>query len=99
MMFSDKDMFFVKTGIIRVVMVTALILLLPLIAMQFTSEVNWDIADFVIMGALCLILGTLLVFTLRIIPRRRVQVIVIFAVIFVYIWTELAVGIFTNLGS
>ena len=30
----------------------ALILLLPLLAMQFTTEVAWDFADFMIFGAL-----------------------------------------------
>lgn len=39
-------------SIIRVLLVTALILLVPLIAMQFTSEVNWTLSDFVIMGTL-----------------------------------------------
>src|SRR3982751_4077064 len=32
--------------------VVALILLLPLLAMQFTDEVRWGVADFVIAGAL-----------------------------------------------
>jgi hypothetical protein len=32
--------------------VIALILMLPLVAMQFTNEVNWDLFDFVVMGAL-----------------------------------------------
>src|ERR687895_1776065 len=30
----------------------ALLLLLPLVAMQFTDEVNWTVADFVVAGAL-----------------------------------------------
>ena len=37
---------------IRVGLATALILLLPLVAMQITDEVNWDLADFVFAGAL-----------------------------------------------
>ncbi len=31
--------------------VVSLILLVPLVAMQFTEEVNWDLFDFVLMGA------------------------------------------------
>ena len=34
--------------------VAALLLLLPLVAMQFTDEVNWSLADFVVFGALWL---------------------------------------------
>ena len=37
--------------------IVALLLLIPLIAMQFTAEVNWDFTDFAIMGAILFGLG------------------------------------------
>jgi hypothetical protein len=37
---------------VRVALATALILLLPLVAMQFTDEVDWGVADFIVAGAL-----------------------------------------------
>jgi hypothetical protein len=37
---------------VRVAIATAFVLLLPLVAMQFTDEVNWGVADFVIAGVL-----------------------------------------------
>jgi hypothetical protein len=37
---------------VRVALVTACILLLPLVAMQFTDEVDWGVADFVLAGVL-----------------------------------------------
>lgn len=37
---------------VRVALATALILLLPLVAMQITDEVDWGLADFVIAGFL-----------------------------------------------
>jgi hypothetical protein len=37
---------------VRVALVTAFILLLPLVAMQMTDEVDWGILDFVLAGAL-----------------------------------------------
>lgn len=39
-------------NIARVVLVTAGLLLVPLVAMRFTGEVNWTLADFVVAGAL-----------------------------------------------
>ena len=35
----------------------AILLLLPAIAMQFTSEVDWDARDFIVMGALIGMVG------------------------------------------
>jgi hypothetical protein len=74
-----------------------LILLIPLIAMQFTNEVNWDVKDFIVMGFLLFTTATLFVLVSRRVPRRR-RVVVGFTVVavFVYVWAELAVGIFTN---
>lgn len=76
------------------------LLLVPAVAMQFTSEVNWGAADFAVMGALIFGMGSLFVLVARRVPRRfRVAVGVVFALALCYIWAELAVGIFTDLGS
>jgi hypothetical protein len=37
---------------VRVALATAFVLLLPLVAMQFTDGVDWSLADFVVAGAL-----------------------------------------------
>lgn len=42
---------------LRPAIATALILLIPLVAMQFTAEVNWSLSDFVVMGALIFCTG------------------------------------------
>jgi len=39
-------------SVVRVGLVTASILLAPLVAMQFTGEVDWGVADFVLAGVL-----------------------------------------------
>lgn len=44
---------------------TATILLIPLIAMQFTSEVQWTLSDFIIMGLLLFGAGTAYEFLAR----------------------------------
>ena len=40
--------------------IALLILLLPLIAMQFTNEVNWSLFDFIIAGVLLFGMGIIL---------------------------------------
>jgi hypothetical protein len=45
---------------VRVTLATALILMLPLVAMQITDEVAWGVADFVFAGALLAGTGLLL---------------------------------------
>jgi hypothetical protein len=83
-------------NIIRIALATAFLLLLPLLAMQFTDEVAWDLADFAIAGAL--LFGTGL--TYELIVRKtdsttyRAAVGAALAVALLLIWLELAVGIF-----
>jgi hypothetical protein len=84
-----------QTNLLRIAMVTGLILLAPLIAMQFTDEVNWDSFDFVFMGAL--VFGTGLAYDL--VARRggtiayRVAVGIACATGFVLVFINAAAGI------
>ncbi len=83
-----------------IALATGLLLLIPLIAMQFSEEVNWDGTDFLVMGMLLFGMSSLFVLVSRRTPRRNRLVIgFACAVLFLYLWAELAVGIFTNLGS
>jgi hypothetical protein len=50
---------------VRVALVTAVILLVPLVAMQFGDGVDWSLADFVLAGALLAGTGLLLELTAR----------------------------------
>ncbi len=50
---------------VRVALATTLILLLPLVAMQFTDEVAWSVADFVFAGVLLAGTGLLLELAVR----------------------------------
>jgi len=73
-----------------------LLLLIPLTALQFSTEVNWSLFDFVIMGVLLLAL----VFSIRFIRNKKsalkypLLMIVGVVILFFIIWAELAVGIF-----
>lgn len=77
-------------------LIIALLLLAPLIAMQFTDEVNWTLSDFVI--AAILLLGTALVceLVMRNVTSIKPRIALIAAVlgVFLLVWAELAVGIF-----
>lgn len=86
-------------NIIYCAIFTVLVLLIPLIAMQFTDEVQWGPLDFVIMGALLFITALIFSFAMNKFPKHRVVAGIIITIGFLYIWAELAVGIFTNLGS
>ncbi|MCA0447935.1 MAG: hypothetical protein LCH54_17080 [Bacteroidetes bacterium] len=79
-----------------VLVVTGLILLANFIAMQFTSEVNWTLGDFVAAGILLLAAGLTLEFILRKVTRLSHRILLVLAVltVFALVWIELAVGIF-----
>jgi hypothetical protein len=79
---------------------TCLALTIPLVAMQFTAAVDWSAMDFAVMGTLLFVTGSLFVLVARRVPRKyQVAVAIAFAALFLYAWAELAVGVFTNLGS
>jgi len=44
-------------NIIRIAVIVGLILLIPLTAMQFTEEVNWDLLDFALVGVFLFSIG------------------------------------------
>lgn len=97
---TDNSLVMRNTVFAWIALATCLVLLVPLVAMRFTTEVGWGIADFIVMGALLFGSGSLYVLLARRFPRRyRVAIGVILAVVLLYAWAELAVGIATSLGS
>jgi hypothetical protein len=82
--------------LIGIVLTVGLLLLIPLIAMQFTNEVKWDSRDFVIMGVLLLGTGLMCELVMRKVKKmqHRVFLIATILVSLFLIWAELAVGIF-----
>ena len=57
--------------LIGIVVTAAFLLLIPLIVMQFTNEVNWTLSDFIVAGAL--LLGTGLMCELAIRKTNNVK--------------------------
>ena len=74
----------------------SVLLLIPLIAMQFTEQVNWSPLDFLIMGFLLLSVGLILEFVMRKVRKYEHRFLLVLGtiVVFLLIWAELAVGIF-----
>lgn len=76
--------------------IIVLLLFIPLIAMLFTDEVNWTMFDFIV--AAILLFST--AFAIEIVLRKmkalnnRIILIVVFLVMFLLIWAELAIGVF-----
>lgn len=71
------------------------LLLLPLVAMQFTDEVKWTLSDFVVAGILLLVAGLAVEFTMRKVKTTKLRIVACGALLLVFLllWAELAVGI------
>lgn len=85
-----------KLRMIIILSVTASLLAIPLVAMQFTNEVDWTLSDFVTAGVLLLSTGLAIELVIRNLKAgalRTIVLVVILLVLFL-IWAELAVGIF-----
>jgi ABC-type Mn2+/Zn2+ transport system permease subunit len=82
--------------LIGIMLAVAFLLLIPLLAMQFTDEVKWTLLDFIVMGVLLLGTGLMCEFVIRKVKKTTHRIVicaVILALLFI-IWAELAVGIF-----
>lgn len=72
------------------------LLLIPLLAMQFTTEVNWDVFDFITAAVLLLGTGLVCEIVLRNVrsTQNRILLCGVILIILFLVWAELAVGIF-----
>lgn len=85
-----------RKQLVVVAAATALLLLIPAVAMQFTSEVAWGPGDFIIAGAVLLGAGALAVLGLSRFKGWRARAALITGLAFglATVWAELAVGLF-----
>jgi hypothetical protein len=97
---KNTDIIMQNRVFVWIALATAAILSIPLIMMQLSEEWNWSPSDFVIMGILLFGTGFAFVHVARVVPSKyRVITGIAFFVALLYVWAELAVGIFTNIGS
>jgi hypothetical protein len=76
--------------------IIATILMIPLIAMQFTKEVSWTSLDFLAAAILLLCTGIAFELLWQKFKTRKMRIIVssILLVLLLLVWAELAVGLF-----
>jgi len=88
----------VSINILRLALGTALLLLIPLVAMQFTTKVNWTPADFLVAGLLLFGAGLAYVLVARLGSNGsyRLGVGVAVAAGLLLVWGNLAVGFIGN---
>jgi hypothetical protein len=93
--------FMKNKNIFLIALVTVLLLLIPLLATVFSNEVVWGPLDFAVAGIL--IFGTGLAFNLIFKKVKTIRYKVISSLVllglFLFVWAELAVGIFTSFGN
>ncbi|WP_104734495.1 hypothetical protein [Hanstruepera ponticola] len=82
--------------LITIMLSVGLLLLIPLIGMQFSNDVNWTVSDFLVAGGLLLGAGLTIEIVIRTIKKKqtRILLILIIAAILLLTWAELAVGVF-----
>jgi hypothetical protein len=81
---------------VTIAAMTAALLMVPLLAMQFTDEVNWGVGDFIAAGVLLSCAGMAYLVAARR-ARGRLQtfaVAIVVVLVFGIVWAELAVGLF-----
>lgn len=85
-----------RTGFALLIVVTAALLSIPLLAMQFTREVNWTTRDFLVAAALLLGTGSLYLVAAGWMKTRKARVMLgsVLLIALLLTWAQLAVGIF-----
>lgn len=79
-----------------IVLTVVLLLLIPLIAMQFSDQWDWKLPDFIGMGILLLGTGLLCELVMRKVKKIEYRILICGAILLalLLVWAELAVGIF-----
>ncbi|MCH1534470.1 MAG: hypothetical protein L7S65_05910 [Schleiferiaceae bacterium] len=75
-----------------------LLLLIPFIGTLFSSDVNWGVFDFIIMGGLLTLLGVGLKWVSTRTTNSKIRMVYmgLLVLLFLVVWVELAVGVFSS---
>ncbi len=74
------------------------LLCIPLLAMPFSGDVRWSVADFLLAGFLLFFSGLVLLFIQNKVSKRSWRIGLVLVVLFslLLLWAELAVGLFDS---
>ena len=88
-----------KKRLLLILSVNLLLLLIPLLAMQCSENVNWKAGDFLLAAILLVIAGLAFELTIRWVKKTGYRIfIIVFILLFLFlIWAELAVGLIEKL--
>lgn len=88
-------MSFENKRLIAIVAGVGLLLLVPLVGMQLSDGVKWDVFDFLVAGVLLLGTGLACEFVLRRVKTLGYRLAIVGAILFALfiVWAELAVGL------
>ena len=78
----------------RAALITAGALLIPLV-----FKWPWSSSDFIVMGTMIFVAASALSLITKKAGKYKVQAIIAIVLLFLWLWVELAVGLFTNWGS
>jgi len=79
-----------------ILLAVVFLLSLPLVAMQFTTEVNWSVSDFMVAAFLLGTTGLVSEMILRMVKHAKHRLILcgVTLLCLLIVWIELAVGVF-----
>jgi len=94
-MTSSKSL--INKILLKALLLAVAVLCIPLIAMQFTLEVQWTLLDFAVMAILVVSTVSSYLIAAHVFPKFKVYLLIFASCSFLLIWTEMAVGLVTSL--
>lgn len=82
-----------KKNVILIVTIILFLLCIPLISMQFSDDVQWDIIDFIIAASILLVTGFIIEFVIRKISNSNYRLFIILAILLLMILTFIEIGV------
>lgn len=81
---------------LKLFLLVGVLLLIPLIGMQVSDEINWSEFDFLVATVLLLVFGSAVLLVVNKIKTKKKRTLFVVGILFLLflIWAELAVGVF-----